>query len=617
MRAEVDLELDIQIQFCYDLSQFLLRGGVNAVFRNCLQKHGQQGFASTHDIDAFGGIYCVIKSVAYTCSFLPCFGFAPALLRERVSIMSLKKRNSIYHLRVCVPIDLQPTLLKKELHFSLKTGNKRLAKQKARMLAPCLHIAFLKVREADNMTMNKDQINQIIRDYVTGKLLEFDLEMATANPGQLYEGYDAAIMHLDQAYMNGQHTATKSSQVDDILQGLGILLDKESASYQLLCREVLKAEIRTLEAAKGKLDWELKGNDLESILKDLDVGEVAYTHDNPKSVPVLADAGPMLADLMIQFKDMKILSKKWSPTTIRNHQAKIDVLVAILGADKPINRITVADMREVAGQIAKGRDVSTQRDYMNFIRSIFGYALDNEFIEKNPVIKGLIPDRKTAGTREQRLAFDDPEDLQQIFGNGYHEWSKYQPSRYWLPLLALYTGCRLEELASLYTEHVHKVKGIWCIEINKDYDRLVKNENSIRTVPLHPMVAEGFAEYACSQPVGGRVFPELKKVNHKYGHYFSKRFGRYLRKKVGITDPKKVFHSFRHNVSDHLYKALVQESLIEELTGRAGKTETSRRYAKGYRVPTLYEECVLKLDYKFKMKDKPLKFIQTGSAAAG
>ncbi len=65
-----------------------------------------------------------------------------------------------------------------------------------------------------------------------------------------------------------------------------------------------------------------------------------------------------------------------------------------------------------------------------------------------------------------------------------------------------------------------------------------------------------------------------------------------------LSDPKKILHSFRHLVTDHLYKAMVMESMIEALTGRAGKTETRKRYAKGYRVQTLYEECILKLDYK-------------------
>ena len=48
-------------------------------------------------------------------------------------------------------------------------------------------------------------------------------------------------------------------------------------------------------------------------------------------------------------------------------------------------------------------------------------------------------------------------------------------------------------------------------------------------------------------------------------------------------------------------KAMVMESMIEELTGRAAKTETRKWYAKGYRVQTLYKKVVLKLDYEINL----------------
>ena len=56
-------------------------------------------------------------------------------------------------------------------------------------------------------------------------------------------------------------------------------------------------------------------------------------------------------------------------------------------------------------------------------------------------------------------------------------------------------------------------------------------------------------------------------------------FSYYLRETIGLKDPKESLHSFRHLVTDHLYKAMVMESMIEELTGRAEETETSERYA--------------------------------------
>jgi len=68
----------------------------------------------------------------------------------------------------------------------------------------------------------------------------------------------------------------------------------------------------------------------------------------------------------------------------------------------------------------------------------------------------------------------------------------------------------------------------------------------------------------------------------------------YLRNKVGITDPKKAFHSFRHTATDALWKAQVMESIIEKLTGRAGKTETSRRYPSVPMV-TVWTRCIGRL----------------------
>lgn len=232
---------------------------------------------------------------------------------------------------------------------------------------------------------------------------------------------------------------------------------------------------------------------------------------------------------------------------------------------------------------------------------VFQFAYENEYIDKNPVISGIIPPKKTM-TRKLRKAFD-MDDLERIFNpDTYLKWSNNHPERLYIPLILMYTGCRVEEVASLYCKDVFDSDGIWCIDINDDNDRTVKNQNAIRTVPLHPVLIEQFKfpEYVERVRAKGsqRVFPELHKVSHKYSHEFVKRFSYYLRTTINFSDPKKVLHSFRHLVTDHLYKAMVMESMIEELTGRAGKTETSRRYAKGYRVQELYEECIMKLDYE-------------------
>jgi len=158
----------------------------------------------------------------------------------------------------------------------------------------------------------------------------------------------------------------------------------------------------------------------------------------------------------------------------------------------------------------------------------------------------------------------------------------------------------LELLCNLHCQDVFKKDGCVCIDHNRENGRRLKNKNAVRTIPFHKSIAKPFWDYVESVRAAGhqRVFPEMKQINNRYGHSVSRVFGTYLRNKVGIKDPKKTFHSFRHTVTDTLYKAMVQETLIEEYLGRAGKTETSKRYAKGYRVKTLYKECVLKLDFE-------------------
>ena len=239
---------------------------------------------------------------------------------------------------------------------------------------------------------------------------------------------------------------------------------------------------------------------------------------------------------------------------------------------------------------------------MNLARSLFQYALDSEYVGKNPVIPGLIPPKKE-NIREQRLPFDTA-DLELIFDAGtYLAWSGGQPSRFYIPLLALFTGSRLEEMANLHCVDVfrHEETGLWCIEHNLNNGRKLKNRNAIRTIPLHPILADDFRfpQYVESVQNDGhrRVFPELTVANNKYSHQFGKAFSRYLRNKANVKDPKKTFHSFRHTVTDHLFKKMVMEITIEELRGGTGKTEGGKRYFKGYLAETLYEECILKLDY--------------------
>jgi integrase len=542
-----------------------------------------------------------------------------------------------------VPADLRKFVGKTELRYTLNTGYVGLAKSKARLLAGQIQEFFRRLREiVDLGELTDDQIvdlvNRFFRNFVNG------LEKIRVEPGAFGKGdvFDK-VNHINQSVCKGAKGALAECDYSFAWPFATAMLEKENleiqkftSTHNKICREILIALIKF-----GEIEDRRSNGDYSEDIKALFPLSSEKITELPSPKSLEEGSSITLEELIDDYKNRQVQSKKWSDNTIRNHGTKINTMLQVLG-NRPVKEINVNDIRKLAkllellppgfarikkykdlskispedlkGKHDKTLDVSTRREYLNFAKSVFAYAEDNEYISKNPVVTGIIPPKKK-NTRGKKHTFDDPADLEKIFNPSvYLNWSKDHGSRFWIPLLALYTGCRLEEMASLYCEDVFKHGNIWCIDINDNNDRKIKNQNAIRLVPLHPLLVKDlkFPQYIANVVAAGhkRVFPELRIVNYKYGHEFSKRFGYYLRKKVRITDTKKTFHSFRHTVSDYLYKKLVMESLVEELTGRAGKTETRKTYAKGYRAETLYEECILKLEYQVDLKSlKNSKFV--------
>lgn len=104
--------------------------------------------------------------------------------------------------------------------------------------------------------------------------------------------------------------------------------------------------------------------------------------------------------------------------------------------------------------------------------------------------------------------------------------------------------------------------------------------SSPRVLHLHPALIDlGLLQHVVSVRASGdvKVFPELKAVRRKLGHAPSKWFGRY-KTKLGISDPRKTFHSFRHTLIEDLLDAGVQDSLIKRIAGHEDEAVTSSVY---------------------------------------
>lgn len=167
---------------------------------------------------------------------------------------------------------------------------------------------------------------------------------------------------------------------------------------------------------------------------------------------------------------------------------------------------------------------------------------------------------------------------------------------YWLPLISLLTGARLNEIAQLRLSDLKKdpETGIWIIDIDTDGDRSVKTVSSRRQVPLHSeLLRLGLLRYHEGLLNAGAkstssMWPELYSADPKYrSTAWSKWFNRYLRVTIGILEPSKVFHSFRHTFKRLGRNAKLTAEVSDALTGHVGGGGVGREYGDGFGLPSL------------------------------
>lgn len=173
---------------------------------------------------------------------------------------------------------------------------------------------------------------------------------------------------------------------------------------------------------------------------------------------------------------------------------------------------------------------------------------------------------------------------------------------YWLPILALWHGVRLEEIGGARVSELIKVGDRWAFDWT---DRDLKNESSARFVPIHKKLIElGFVEYVQSQPKGGYVFPELPHDpadEEAATRQFSKWWGFWTAanakvKGQGFDEPRvKVFHSFRHSFKRQA-RGIIQENISDILSGHKGIASEGRKYGYGAEFDVLVE-AIDKIDF--------------------
>ncbi|HDG9807408.1 TPA: site-specific integrase [Raoultella planticola] len=264
----------------------------------------------------------------------------------------------------------------------------------------------------------------------------------------------------------------------------------------------------------------------------------------------------------------------------------------------------LADGQPVMSRDAIGRHIES-------LGSMFKWAKSVRYLLDNPAENVLAQRRVMVREQDRRDLFTE-EELLRIFSadwfkngtgapNQYGRYTSFRPFHYWLPLLALYVGGRINELCQLYLADIRVDKnGVAYIDFNLDApdkmmdeeaqaggDKSLKTVNAIRQVPIHPRLIElGLLEYVDALKAAGydRLFPELKHNKIKgYRAAASKWFNeKYFGQTLGFPrDGKKTFHSLRHTFINAVDEFENNERTIAQLVGHVrGSTTAMTTYRK-------------------------------------
>ncbi len=263
------------------------------------------------------------------------------------------------------------------------------------------------------------------------------------------------------------------------------------------------------------------------------------------------------------------ISKKYPGKTAK------EVLSENLSADKLMSPITV-------------------NKYMSRLAQLFDWAVGNGHMKMN-FAKGkrnilTRKDRKEA--KKFPFAF---EDLDRIFLKAPIHKDNIRDSKntelFWIPLISLYSGMRVEEICQLQISDVKEIEDdhsgakAWCFDVNEEGNgKSLKNLQSERMVPIHTELKKmGFMDYYHERRRKGfQTLWNLKLTNRGYSHSLSRKCNRYITNKAGITEAKKTFHSFRHTVIMVLRNNLsVKKEYREALVGHELSGTSDQDYFNG------------------------------------
>lgn len=540
------------------------------------------------------------------------------------------RRGTVYYFRFIVPPDLVKRIGLREIRMSLQTCYARHAQARARTLAGVGDLLFRRIRSNMKVSeLDRATLREMVKRYFHKALDEYEDAMAQVSFGNLEE-VQTSVRKLETIK---QSTKNKLSlrQYEDVVPEVkrfavdnALDFEPDSPDFKKIAFEIMKTQIDILDVLKHRqqadFSWE------QSVMERYAVATTAPEQARmaPQQPPIPSvDEGVNFFELVDLFCDYKSnIVKKWKGRSVVEQPRRFRALKLILG-DMPVRDINAKkavwvleclqkipqrlDAKRFKGKSLRqlmqmeneaGLSVKSINMNMDLAHGLFKYAVQFDYADKNYFADLRIPDEER--DEDKRPPFDQ-KDIEVIFAPENYNRFSVDAAHFWIPLLALYTGARLEELAQLHMEDVYMEGDILVLDINNKGIKRLKNKSSKRRIPVHEFLRQElrFDEFVAKVRASGqeRLFSELNYVQERFGHGMSKRHSDHMRE-LGIEKPKS-FHSYRHAFICSLRNKGIRDELIAGVTGHKQQKQSPipKNYTPQQGMEFLMKEVVRYVDY--------------------
>lgn len=495
-------------------------------------------------------------------------------------------QSGVYRVRVAIPHNLRPTterLYQRRVEFVTSLGTRDPIE--AKRLAPdaladiAAKLARARAAEAGVLTVLSERSVRVM----AGQWLKAMAAAYETDPGTVKNWQVTRSDLLDQ------RTPSDGEEAESHLHASNA--DRRDA-MELLTEQGIEADEASVTRLTVAL-WDAKIDLAETMERRAGGDWSARVHHerfpepagSAASAPALSAAAPFDALLTGWASDHgHDVNAVPIARAVYDRKRTLERLANFLG-HRDGSKVTKADaVRWKEEMQGRSLAVATVRNDLSEMSAIWTWGVRNDKLTVNP-FEGVSPP-KEKGRKRYRRAFSNDEAVAILTAarenKGYMRW---------LPWVCCLTGARLSEICQSSKEDVMQIGGVWVLRIHDEGDhdgdglRSLKNEDSRRSVPLHPALqAEGFLAYVAGLPARSALFPDAKpdKVFGNRATSAGRKVSRWLKDTLAITDPRiSPNHSWRHFFIGACRGVSMNSEVRSALTGHSAKMDESAQYGDG------------------------------------